>query len=65
MSVEKPHLEPNVIMNIARLQRDHQFNMPYQLEDAAEQLFPELTEQQIEEAVNHCLTMIKRFAPEQ
>lgn len=65
MSTGKPHLDPSVIMNIARLQRDHQFSMPYQLEDAAEELFPELTEQQIEEAVNHCLAMIKRFAPEQ
>jgi hypothetical protein len=62
MSTEKPHLDPNVIMNIARLQRDHQFRMPYQLEGAAQELFPDFTEQQIEEAVNHCLSMIKRFA---
>lgn len=58
----KPHLDPKVIMDIARMQRDHQFSFPYELEAAAAEVFPDFSEQQIEEAVNHCLEMINRFA---
>lgn len=58
----KPHLNPQVIMDIARMQRDHQFNFPHELEAAAAEVFPDFSEQQIEEAVNNCLEMINRFA---
>ena len=58
----KAHLQPAVIMDIARLQRDHQFSFPYQLESSAAEIFPDFSEQQIEEAVDHCLTMLRRMA---
>jgi len=58
----KAHLQPAVIMDIARIQRDHQFSFPYQLESAVAEVFPDFTEQQVEEAVDHCLAMLRRMA---
>lgn len=58
----QPHLNPQVIMDIARMQRDQQFSFPYELEAAAAEVFPDFSEQQIEQAVEHCLKMITRFA---